>query len=150
VAKREPKKPAKDARPDRRRKKQGGLDPADLLKAWKKGVAELGGALASAPAGLVGDLARPLQQQADLVQAVLQRQLEFERDLVGRATAPLQATLGLMDQAAETLRAQAISFRAASTAFQTLASLLEQQADLMQNAGATVRDPLGFFRSGEN
>ncbi len=133
----------------RQREEKAGRDPADLLKAWQKAIREVGGALASAPAGVVSDLARPLQHQAELVQQVLQRQVDFERELLNRATAPVHATVDLIDQGAETLRAQAISFRAASTTFRQLASLMDQQAELLQRAGATMRDPLGSLRSGD-
>ena len=75
-------------------------DPADLLKAWQHAIRDLGGAaasLASGPAGAASDLVRPLQHQAELLQQVLQRQLEFERELVGRAAAPLHAAQDLVD-----------------------------------------------------
>ena len=58
-------------------------DPAELLKAWQHAIRDLGGAaasLASGPAGAASDLVRPLQHQAELLQQVLQRQLEFERE----------------------------------------------------------------------
>jgi len=61
-------------------------DPADLLKAWQHAIRDLGGvatSLASGLAGAASDLVRPLQHQAELLQQVLQRQLEFERELVG-------------------------------------------------------------------
>lgn len=147
MPKRVQKKAGSRGRAARQRGKKAGHDPADLLKAWQKAVREVGGALASAPAGVASDLVRPLQHQADLVQQVLQRQLDFERELLDRATAPVHATLELIDQATETLRAQAISFRAASTTFRQLASLMDQQADLLHRAGTTMRDPLGAFRS---
>ena len=84
-------------------------DPAELLKAWQHAIRDLGGAaasLASGPAGAASDLVRPLQHQAELLQQVLQRQLEFERELVGRAAAPLHAAQDLVDQATGTLRAR--------------------------------------------
>jgi hypothetical protein len=85
-------------------------DPADLLKAWQHAIRDLGGvaaSLASGPAAAASDLVRPLQHQAELLQQVLQRQLEFERELVGRAAAPLHAAQDLVDQATGTFRAQA-------------------------------------------
>ena len=121
-------------------------DPADLLKAWQNAIRDVGGvaaSLASAPAGVAGDLTRPLQHQAELLQQVLQRQLDFERELLNRATAPLHSTLELIDQATGTLHAQATSFRAASTTFHQLAALMDQQADLLHR----MRDPLAAFRS---
>jgi len=125
-------------------------DPADLLRAWQRSIRELGGvaaSLASSPAGTASDLLRPLQHQAELLQQVLQRQLEFERELLGRAVAPLRSAQELVDQATETWRAQATSFRAASKTFGQLAGLMDQQADLLERAGAAIRDPVAVFRS---
>jgi hypothetical protein len=125
-------------------------DPAELLKAWQHAIHDLGGAagsLASGPAGAASDLVRPLRHQAELLQQVLQRQLEFERELVGRAAAPLHAAQDLVDQATGTLRAQATAFRAASTTFGQLAGLMDQQADLLERAATVMRDPLTAFRS---
>lgn len=128
-------------------------DPADLLKAWQHAIRDLGetaASLASGPAGAASDLVRPLQHQAELLQQVLQRQLEFERELVGRAAAPLHAAQDLVDQATDTFRAQATSFRAASTTFGQLAGLMDQQADLLERAGTLMRDPLIAFRSADD
>ncbi len=125
-------------------------DPADLLRAWQSAIRDLGGtaaSLASGPAGVAGDLLRPLQRQAELLQQVLERQLEFERELASRAFAPLRATMELVDQATGTLHSEATSFRAASKIFGQLAELMDQQADLLERAGAAMRDPLATFRS---
>ena len=125
-------------------------DPADLLKAWQRAIRDLGGlagSLASSPGATASDLLRPLQHQAELLQQVLQRQLEFERELLGRAVAPLHAAQELVDQATETWRAQATSFRAASKTFGQLAGLMDQQAELLERAGTAMRDPLTVFRS---
>jgi hypothetical protein len=76
-------------------------DPADLLTAWQHAIRDLGGvaaSLASGPAAAASDLVRPLQHQTGLLQQVLQRQLEFERELIGRAAAPLHAAQDLVDQ----------------------------------------------------
>jgi hypothetical protein len=125
-------------------------DPADLLKAWQNAIRDVGGvaaSLASAPAGVATDVLRPLQHQAELLEQVLQRQLDFERELLSRVVAPLHGTLELIDQATGTLHAQATSFRAAATTFHQLAALMDQQADLLDRTGATIRDPIAIFRS---
>jgi len=124
-------------------------DPAELLKLWQRAIRDLGGtaSLASTPVGAAGDVLRPLQHQAELLEQVLQRQLEFERELLGRAVAPLHAAQELVDQASETWRGQASSFRAASKTFGQLAGLMDQQAHLLERAGATMRDPLAVFRT---
>jgi hypothetical protein len=125
-------------------------DPADLLNACGDAIRDLGGAaasLASGPAGLTIDLLRPMQRQAELLEQVLQRQLEFERELVGRAVAPARAALELVEQATGTFRAQAAAFRAASAVFGQLADLMEQQAELVERTGAAIRDPVAALRS---
>src|SRR5947209_5817863 len=92
-------------------------DPTDLLKAWQDAVREVGGiaaSLVSGPAGKAGELLEPMQRQAEQVQRVLERQLEFERELVTRAIAPARATLEMAEQATIAYRAQATAFRAAA------------------------------------
>jgi hypothetical protein len=125
-------------------------DPADLLKAWQNAIRDVGGAAASivsGSAGAAGDLLGPLQHQGELLEKVLQRQLEFERELVNRATAPVRAALDLVEQSTVAFRTQAIAFREASEAFGHLATLMEQQAELVQRAGAAIRDPVAALRS---
>ena len=125
-------------------------DPADLLRAWQNAIRDISGAagsLASGSAGIAGDLPRRLQRQGELLQQVLQRQLEFERDLISRAVAPLRASLNLVDQASGTFHEQAASFRGASKTFAQLADVMEQQARLLDRACATLRDPAAVFKS---
>lgn len=125
-------------------------DPADLLNAWRDAIREVGGAaasLVSGPAGLASDVLKPLQRQAELLEQVLQRQLEFERELLSRAGATARAALELTEQATGAFRAQATAFRAASASFGQLADLIEQQAELVERASAAIRDPVAALRS---
>jgi len=125
-------------------------DPTDLLRAWQNAIRDLGGvagSLAAGSAGMAGDLPRRLQHQAELLQQVLQRQLEFERELVSRAVAPLRTSLDLVDQATGNFHEQAATFRGASKTFAQLADVMEQQARLLDRASATLRDPAAVFRS---
>ena len=125
-------------------------DPADLLRAWQNAIRDLGGvagSLAAGSAGVAGDLPRRLHHQAELLQQVLQRQLEFERELVSRAVAPLRTSLDLVDQATGNFHEQAATFRGASKTFAQLADVMEQQARLLDRASATFRDPAAVFRS---
>jgi len=80
---------------------------------------------------MAGHLPRRLQHQAELLQQVLQRQLEFERELVSRAVAPLRASLDLVDQATGNFHEQAATFRGVSKTFAQLADVMEQQARLL-------------------
>jgi hypothetical protein len=78
---------------------------------------------------------------------VLERQLEFERDLVTRAIAPARATLGMAEQATIAYPAQATAFRAAAASFRQLAELMKQQAEMVEQLGTAVRDPLEALQS---
>jgi ABC-type transporter Mla subunit MlaD len=125
-------------------------DPTDLLKAWQEAVREVGGvaaSLVSGPASKAGELLEPMQRQAEQVQRVLERQLEFERELVSRAIAPARATLEMAEQATIAYRAQATAFRAAAASFGQLAELMEQQAEVVERVAGAVRDPLAALRA---
>ena len=125
-------------------------DPNDLLKAWQDAIREVGraaGSLVSRPAGMAGDVLEPLQRQAEQLERVLQRQFEFERELLERVVAPARAALDLADQATAAFRAQSVAFRAASVSFGQLAELMEQQAELMERASTTLRDPVAAMRA---
>jgi hypothetical protein len=125
-------------------------DPSDLLSAWQDAIREVGGvaaSLVSGPAGKASELFEPMQRQAEQIQRVLERQLEFERDLVTRAIAPARATLEMAEQATIAYRAQATAFRAAAASFGQLAELMEQQAEIVENVGKAVRDPLSALRA---
>jgi hypothetical protein len=125
-------------------------DPADVLKAWQDAIRQVGGvaaSLAARPAGVVDDLLPPLRHQAELLEQILQHQLEFERDLAGRAIAPARAALELVQQATGTFRAQATAYRSASAIFGQLADLMEQQAQIVERAGTAIRTPVAALRS---
>jgi hypothetical protein len=125
-------------------------DPVDLLRAWQDAIREVGGAAASlvvGSAGKAGELIEPMQRQAEQIQRVLERQLEFERDLFMRAVAPARATLEMAEQAAVAYKAQATAFRAAAASFGQLAELMEQQAEIVEQVAVAVRDPLTALRA---
>jgi hypothetical protein len=125
-------------------------DPADVMSAWQDAIRQVGGvaaSLASGPAGVVDGLLPPLQRQAQLLEQILQHQLEFERELASRAIAPARAALELVQQATGTFRAQATAYRSASAIFGQLADLMEQQAQVVEHAGAAIRVPVAALRS---
>lgn len=125
-------------------------DPADLLHAWEAAIREVGtvaGSLVVGSAEAAGHLGAPLQRQAELLEQVLRRQLEFERELVDRLLAPARTILDVADQTTSAMHAQATAFRAAATSLTQVADLLEQQAELLQRASGTIRDPVAALRS---
>jgi hypothetical protein len=125
-------------------------NPDDLLKAWQDAIREVGGAAASLvakPGHIAAEALAPLQQQAETLQRVLQRQLDFERELVERVLAPARVTMELVDNANAAYRAQARAFRSASVSFGQLAELMEQQAVLIERASAALKDPVAALRA---
>jgi hypothetical protein len=125
-------------------------DPADLLRAWEAAVRELGGlagSLVHGSAEMSSQLAGPLQRQTELLEQIMRRQLELERELIATLTTPARTVLDLSAQTAEAMAQQARAFRSASVAMGQAADLLERQAELFGAAIATVRDPLGAVRA---
>src|SRR5690349_11252175 len=104
-------------------------DARDLLSAWQDALRGIRGAAAPATEALEG---------------VLRRQLDFERQLVGRVVAPLGVVLDSLDGAARAMRTQADAFEAAAAAFQQSAELLDVQAALLEKAVEALRDPAEF------
>jgi len=101
-------------------------DPLELLNAWQRAVVASLGSTPVAAASFRCDPAAPSRTAP----AGAARQLEFERELLGRAVAPLRGARELVDQATGTWRAQATSFRASvEDLFGQLAGLMDQQAD---------------------
>jgi methyl-accepting chemotaxis protein len=124
--------------------------PADLVNAWQdaiKEVADSAKSLVSDSAGAASEIAKPLQQQAELLERVLKRQLEFERDVLSRIVEPARVTLELSEQAAAVFEEQASAFRAASKSLGELAELNERQGKLAEQASGAVKDALGVLRS---
>jgi methyl-accepting chemotaxis protein len=121
------------------------VDPTDLLNAWQEAIRGVGSAASSivtGPAGMASDALSPLTKQIEQLQALLQRQLEFERELLDRTTAPARVALRLVEQATAAYRAQASAFRTAAKSFSELADLMEQQARLVEQATSAFRAPL--------
>jgi hypothetical protein len=125
-------------------------EPADLLASWQAALRELAGitaSLASAPVSVAGQLNSPLQRQAELVETILARQLEFERELVSHLLAPAGAVLELVDQTSEALESQVKAFQAVSSSFAQIAELLQQQVERLQFVRDSVRDPVSTLQA---
>jgi ABC-type transporter Mla subunit MlaD len=122
-------------------------DPRELLRATQDALRDIAGTAASVPAEVAGQLLGPVQRQAELLEKVVQRQLEFEHELVDHALAPARAALDLVDQATAAMRAEAKAFRLASDSLGQVADLLDQQVELLEGAIGIVRDPITAVRS---
>lgn len=125
-------------------------DPADLIHAWQQAIGHLRSAaapLTGGPEDITRQLLAPLQQQAELLEQGLRRQVEFEKELVERMLGPVTVLLELLDQSAAAMRTQAQAFEAAAASFGQASELLELQASLLEGAGRSLRDPAGVLRA---
>lgn len=103
----------------------------DLLGAWLDSVRQL--------RSVAGSIADPPE-------AVHQLQA-LQEDIVRGMFLPVDTLLQVADQLAEPLREQAQAFERASFAFAEVASLLRNQADLLETAGGAVRGPTDALKS---
>lgn len=122
-------------------------DPSDLLGAWERVLGELRGAAGAGSSEVARAVTALVQRQGELLQDVLERQARFEQEVRGRALAPVNVAVDLLDQTAGAMRAQATALDAAATAFHQASEMLELQASLLDRTVQTVRDPVGTIRS---
>jgi hypothetical protein len=111
----------------------------DLIREWRTAMQSVLSAAASVTgrAELPRQLLAPLQKQAELVQEVLER----ERDLMGRAFAPVDAVFDLLEQSGAALRKQAESLSESARALEQAAELVRAQAELYERTIKTLRRP---------
>jgi hypothetical protein len=107
-------------------------DARDLLNAWQEALRGIRGATAPA---------------TEVLEGAIRRQLDFERQLVGRVMSPLGVVLDSLEGAAKAMRTQADAFEAAAAAFKQSAELLDVQASMLERAIEALRDPAEFVRS---
>lgn len=84
------------------------------------------------------DLLRDLQKT---MQSVLERERDLQRDLLGRAFEPFDATFGLLEQSGAALRQQAEAIEHAAKSLEEAAGLMKTQADLFQRTIRILREP---------
>jgi hypothetical protein len=107
-------------------------DARDLLNAWQDALRGIRGVAAPA---------------TEALEQVLGRQIDFERQVVGRMFAPLNVVLDSLEGTAKAMRTQADSLEAAAAAFRQSADLLKVQASMLEKAIEALRDPAEFVRS---
>src|SRR5450759_3579090 len=121
----------------------------ELLEEWR---ALLDSAIASA-ASMAGrtqlprDLLPAMQRQAELLQEVLERERNLQRDLASRVLGPVDAVFDLLEETGATLRRQAEALEAAGSALEETAGLMKGQAELFERMVATLRQPSDFAKS---
>jgi hypothetical protein len=83
----------------------------------------------------------PIQRQLELLQQVVERERQLQRDVAGRLAAPFDALFDLLEESAVTLGKQADALEAAGRALQETAGLVKAQADLFERTVGVLREP---------
>jgi methyl-accepting chemotaxis protein len=120
-------------------------DASDLIRAWEAVIREVAGLAGSVVSGGAQQL--PLHREVEQLRQLLIRQVEFDRQLLSAMTSPARRVLDLSAQTTEAMAAQARAFREMSASMAQAADLLEQQAELLGAAIATMRDPVSTVRA---
>lgn len=127
-------------------------DFRDLLPTWQEAIRQLRGGAAAVTgpsAELVRPLLAPLQRQAELLEEAVRSQVDFEKQLVGRLLTPYNVALQALEETSTAMRAQSQALEAAATSFSQASRLLAVQANLVDTAAKSLRDPIEFLRARE-
>jgi len=114
--------------------------PPDPLRAWQEAVARLlqPPVLAGQPE-LVQQFLAPFQRQAELLQEALDQQARLQREMTRQALEPVDELVGLVEQAATSMRQGAEAFGHASSALGRIAEMLDGQAAVVERTAAVAR-----------
>ena len=86
-------------------------------------------------------LVEPLQRQLELLQQVVERERQLQREVAGRLAAPFDAVFDLLEESAATLGKQAEALEAAGQALKETAGLVKTQAALFERTVGVLREP---------
>jgi hypothetical protein len=111
-------------------------EPADLLSAWQEAIRQLG----RATAPLTGP-------PVELLEQVMRRQVDFEKEMVGRMLAPVSTVIDALEQTSSAMHAQAQAFQAAATAFKQAGDLVEVQAKMLERTTQALKAPAELVRA---
>jgi hypothetical protein len=125
------------------------LSGRDLLEEWR-GVMESLLASAGAATGrseMPRELLGAMRRQLELMQEVIDREQQVQRELASRVVAPFDAIFDLLEQTGGALRGQAEALASAGQALQDTARLVESQADLFERTIGVLRQPTELAKS---
>jgi hypothetical protein len=111
-------------------------EPADLLSAWQEAIRQLG----RATAPLTGP-------PVELLEQVMRRQVDFEKEMVGRMLAPVNTVIEALEQTSSAMHAQAQAFGAAAQAFKQASELVEVQAKMLERTTQALKAPAELVRA---
>lgn len=98
-------------------------------------------AAAGSRAELPRQLLEPMQRQLELVQEVIDRERDLQRQIAARLVAPVDAVFDLLEQSGAMMREQAEAMEAAGRALEQTAGLMKSQAELFERTIGLLREP---------
>lgn len=119
------------------------LSGRELLREWQQVMDSVLSAAASVggAAGVSRQLLDPMQRQIELVQELIEREQQLQKQLAGRLFAPSDAIFDLLEQSGAMLRSQAEALETAGRALEDTARLANAQAELFERTVAAMREP---------
>ena len=91
--------------------------------------------------GIPRQLLEPMQKQIELLQEVIERERRLQRQLAGRALAPVDAIFDLLAESGAMMRSQAEALETAGRALEETSALVGKQAELFERAIGALREP---------
>jgi hypothetical protein len=116
----------------------------DLIGEWQKLMESILTSAASSVGGraeLPRRLVEPMQRQLELVQELIERERNVQRQVTSRLIAPFDVIFDLLEQNGAMLRSQAEALEAAGEALENAARLVKTQAELFERAIGVLRQP---------
>ncbi len=92
-------------------------------------------------AELPRQLLEPMQRQLELIQEVVERERQLQREVAGRMLAPIDAVFDLLAESGVMLRRQAEALESAGRALEDSAALVKSQAELFERTIGLLREP---------
>ena len=92
-------------------------------------------------AELPRQLVEPMQRQLELVQELIERERNVQRQVTSRLVAPFDAIFDLLEENGAMLRSQAEALGAAGRALEDAARLVNTQAELFERTIGVLRQP---------
>lgn len=118
------------------------LSGRELLNEWRSLMDSVVASAASTAGGAVPrPLLEAMQRQADLVQELIERERNRQKQLAAGLVAPVDAVFDLLEQIGGTLRRQAEALATAGQALEETARLAQNQAELFERTIHTLREP---------
>lgn len=92
-------------------------------------------------------LLSPMRRQVELLEELIDRERGLQKDLVGRAFAPIDAIFDLLEQSGAAVHKQAEALSESARALEQTAELMRVQAELYERTIRTLREPSRIAKS---